>query len=272
LPLKSFFGMQVGASQSSTTQSGGFCIWAGMTSVAKIEMHYAIPVAMAVVLRVLVTVAPRLSQRLSGLRERFPGALAQLLLLAYATLTTTTLQLLSCTTMPDNGRRVLYLAGATDCGAWQLPLYVLLVVLILLPVAPLAVFAAQHLPPSWRLARQAAATRLSIHPVMQALRISLTGSFSAKYWHLPALLALQRFAMVATPIFFTDTLASSIILAFVAFFMQNLQLSFQPYSNADVNKLQKLASDCLLALALLNIPQRSLSQASVTLRIHRICR
>ena len=69
--------------------------------------------------------------------------------------------------------------------------------------------------------------------------------------------------MVATPIFFTDALASSIILAFVAFFMQNLQLSFTPYANADVNKLQKLASDCLLALALLNIPQRALSQASV---------
>ena len=97
--------------------------------------------------------------------------------------------------------------------------------------------------------------RFPVHPTAQALRSSLTKAFAPNNWHWPALLALQRFAMVATPIFISDTLKSSIALAFVAFFMQNLQLSFAPYANADVNKLQKLASDCLLALAVLIVPQ-----------------
>jgi hypothetical protein len=212
----------------------------------------------AVVLWLLAAAAP---VRLRA-RARFPGALAQLLLVAYATLTITTLQLLSCVDLPG-GERVLFLAGATSCGAWQAPLKMLLAVLVLLPGAPLLVFGARRLPAHWQLAKKACAAHFPAHATAQALRTSLTKEFTAEYWHWGALLALQRFAMVATPIFFTDTLASSIILAFVAFFMQNLQLHFAPYVNADVNKLQKLAADCLLALALLNIPQRVLEQASV---------
>ena len=98
---------------------------------------------------------------------------------------------------------------------------------------------------------------------VQALRLSLTRMFVPEYWHWPALLGLQRFAMVATPLFVNDTLKSSVVLAFIVFFMQNLQLSFAPYANADVNMHQKLASDCLLALALLVVPLRVLAQASV---------
>jgi hypothetical protein len=264
--LKSFFGMQVASSESSGADiGGGYCIWAGMTSLAKVAMHFAIPIAMAAVLRLLVAAAPLLAAKhFGGLRARFPGALAQLLLVAYATLTTTTLQLLRCIPMPD-GKRVLFLAGATDCSyfGWQLPLYVLMLALVALPAAPLLVFGARRLPPHWQLAKKAEAARFPASPTAQALRAALTKPFAEEYWHWPALLALQRLLMVATPILFSDTLASSVILAFIAFFMQNLQLSFTPYANADVNKLQKLASDCLLALALLNIPQRALSQASV---------
>jgi hypothetical protein len=270
--LKSFFGMQVGSSTSSSKQVGGYCIWAGMTSLAKIEMHYAIPIAMAIVLATVAKFGPK------RLAARFPCALAQLLLVAYATLTTTTLQLLSCTTMPgDGGKRVLFLAGATECGGWQAPLYLLMIALVAIPAVPLLVFGARHMPPHWWLAQKARVAQFPAQPTAQALRSSLTKAFSDEYWHWPALLALQRLLMVAIPIFITNVLQSSLALAFVTFFMQNLQLSFTPYANADVNKLQKLASDCLLALAMLNIPQRSLQQASVDvdspteLPLNRVC-
>jgi len=150
---------------------------------------------------------------------------------------------------------VLFLAGATECGGWQAPLYLLMLALVALPGVPLLVFCARQLPEHWWLAQKAAAASYPAHPTAQALRAALTKAFAEEYWHWPALLALQRLLMVATPIFISDTLKSSIALAFVAFFMQNLQLSFAPYANADVNKLQKLASDCLLALAVLIVPQ-----------------
>ena len=71
--LKSFFGMQVASSEGAVGEQGGFCIWAGMSSLAKIALHYAVPFAMAVVLGVLVKGGP------AWLAPRFPGALAQLL-------------------------------------------------------------------------------------------------------------------------------------------------------------------------------------------------
>jgi hypothetical protein len=262
--LKTFFGGQMDSNggSSSNPGDGRSCIWKDMSSFAKIAMHYVIPLLMVVVLRVLVACAPWLPQDLRNLRARFPGALAQLLLIAYTTLTTTTLQLLKCTKMPS-GERVLFFAGATKCGAWQAPLFALLMLLVLLPAVPLLVFCVRLLPSHWPLVQEAQKAHFPTHPTVQALRLSLTRMFVPEYWHWPALLALQRFAMVATPIFVNDTLKSSVVLAFIVFFMQNLQLSFAPYANADVNMHQKLASDCLLALALLVVPLRVLAQASV---------
>jgi hypothetical protein len=277
--LKSFFGMQLGGDSSGSAGSdtnggGGFCLWAGMDAQAKVEMRYAIPLTMAVVLLIVARVGGTLLRGTwcgkiticpDSLRARLPGAYAQLLLLAYATISMTTLNLLDCATMPT-GKRVLFIAGATECGMWQAPLFMLLVLLVLLPTAPLLVYCGRRLlPPTWRLAARAQAARFPTHPAALALRNSLTNAHVAEYWHWPALLALQRFLMVAAPIFATGLLTASIAQAFIALCMLTLQLSLAPFTNDDVNQHQQLASFCLLALAVLNIPQRALAQASVDL-------
>jgi hypothetical protein len=294
--LKSFFSMQLGGESSGSASSdtnggGGFCLWAGMDSQAKIEMRYAIPLAMAAVLLLVARAGGALLRATrcgkwcaeiavhagssaeeaaaavspASLRVRLPGAYAQLLLLAYATLSKTTLNLLNCATMPD-GARVLFLAGGTECGLWQAPLFALLMLLVLLPTAPLLVFCARWLlPPTWSLAARAQAARFPTHPTAQALRSSLTKAHHAEYWHWPALLALQRFLMVAVPVFVNSALGASIAQAFIALCALALQFSLAPFTNDDVNQHQRLASFCLLALAVLNMPQQALRQGSVDL-------
>ena len=95
------------------------------------------------------------------------------------------------------------------------------------------------------------------------MRESICKDYRSYYWHWPALLALQRFAMVATPIFVADTLKTSLLQAFIAFVMLLLQISFEPHSNDDVNLHEKLSAVCLMALALLDGPQSVLQQAAV---------
>jgi len=160
---------------------------------------------------------------------------------------------------------VLFLAGATECGLWQAPLYALLLLLVLVPMAPLFVHWARQLPPASWLARKAQAATFPAHPTAQALRSSLTKAHHDEYWHWPAVLALQRFLMVAAPVFVGSALAASLAQAFLALCMMALQFSLAPFTNDDVNQHQRLASFCLLALALLNIPQCALAQASVDL-------
>jgi hypothetical protein len=278
--LRSFFGMQVSSETSGTASAGaGYCVWAGMSSPDKIKMFYAVPVAMGVVLWLVAkagdaatrtraqcrgTDASPTQLQAQGLGARLPGAFAGLLLLAYSTLTKTTLQLLQCVKLPD-GNRVLFLAGATECGIWQAPLYALIAVLVLLPAAPLLVLGARQLPPTKRLTKVALAMRFPAHPTAQALRSSLTKAFTPDNWHWPALLALQRFVMVATPIFVSDNIQSSLVLTCIAFVMAWKQARASPYQNADVNAHAKLAAICLVALAVLVAPQRVLAQASVDL-------
>jgi hypothetical protein len=279
--LRSFFGMQVSSEASGTSNAGaGYCVWADMDSRVKIEMFYFVPVAMGVVLWLVARVgdaATRARAKCAGadaspqnqlqppvLGTRLPGAFAGLLLIAYSTLTKTTLQLLQCVEIPD-GNRVLFFAGTTECGIWQAPLYALLAVLVLLPAAPLLVLGARQLPPTQRLTKVALAMRFPVHPTAQALRSSLTKAFAPNNWHWPALLALQRFAMVATPIFIADNIQSSLVLTCIAFVMAWKQARAEPYLNADVNAHAKLAAICLVALAVLVAPQRVLAQASVDL-------
>jgi hypothetical protein len=275
--LRSFFGMQVSSEASGTSSTGaGYCVWAGMSSLTKIELFYAVPAAMGVVLWLVARfgdAGARAKARCAGadaseqptLGARLPGAFAELMQIAYATLSKTTLQLLNCVSLPDSSERVLFLAGATECGVWQAPLYALLAMLVLLPATPLLVLGARQLPPRARLAKAAWAMRFPAHPMAQALRSSLTKAFTPENWHWPALLALQRFAMVATPIFVTDSIQSSLVLTFIAFVMAWKQARASPYENDDVNAHAKLAAVCLVALAVLNLPQRVLSQASVDL-------
>jgi hypothetical protein len=280
--FKTFFGMQlIGGSNANTHKQEGFCVWPGMTAVAKFEMRLAIPVAMAVVLRIVVALAPyrknccRRKQHSGNPRpapefahQRLPGAYAQLLLVGYTTLTQTTLHLLDCVTMPDTGTSVLLLAGAVKCGMWQAPLYILLAILILLPSMPIIVFCARQLPPSSWLGKAALAARFSRAPSAQAFVRSLTGGFRSNFWVWPAIQAIERLAMVAIPVFTSEAIESSIALAFVTLIMATMQQLFSPYINQDVNTHQAIAGSCLLALALLNIPQQALVQASVDVSDH----
>ena len=272
--LKSFFGMQVGGSTSGGgKRDGGFCIWAGMSALAKIEIHYAVPFAMAVVLCLLVALgscARKGSSAAANLRARFPGAVAELALLAYATLSSTTLQLLDCVDVPSSlgapgaVTSVLFLAGDVQCGAWQAPLYAFLALLVALPAVPVFTFCARQLPQQWWLARKAHAAQFPAHPTAQALRNSICKAYRDDAWHWPALLALQRFAMVATPIFVADTLESSVTLALIAFLALLLHtICASPFAHEAVNTHQKIAATCLATLAVLNVPQETLLQASV---------
>jgi hypothetical protein len=286
LSFESFFGLRVAELVNG-------CIWAGMGSLDKVKLMYAAPCVMGLVLGLIsfTTQAlawftnakvcvrakccgtsdtvpceqqPRPQQR-TALFTRVPGALAKLLLFAYSTLTDTTLELLNCVPLPGHDEHVVFRAGGEKCGGWQAPLYALLVLLVLLPIVPLLVFAGRRLPPLSRLGTVAHAILVPAHPAAQALHSSLTNEFFVDQWHWPALLALQRLAMVATPIFVKDSIKSSLVLTSIALVAAFLQFRAVPYINADVDAHAKLSACCLLALAMLNAPQRALSQASVDL-------
>jgi hypothetical protein len=286
--LKLLFGMQV---SNISNKHGGFCIWPDMSPLAKIEMHYVIPLGMVVVLRAIVIVGPAVHRcfiwcaapqpetdatelstpirapkklvPLHNLRARFPGAMAQLSLLAYTALSDTTLQLVNCVTLPGSNRSVLFLAGSTLCGLWQLPFFLFFGVLVLLPLVPLLVFYGRQQRRVRCLAKAARAVRFPSRPSARGIFASLTLQFKKEYWHWPALLALQRLAMVATPKLIANDIQSAIALAFIAMIMQVAERSCSEYRNPDVSKHQKLTADCLLALTLLNIPFKTLTQASV---------
>jgi hypothetical protein len=125
-------------------------------------------------------------------RRALVGAVACLLLFTYTSFANSSILLLNCVEVAD-GKRVLMYAGDQECLlSWQWPVVVLVVLLILLPVIPLALWlnSALRSPRRRRLTinKHAHFVRALAHHAMQP--------FTSPNWHWAALLVLQRMLTV----------------------------------------------------------------------------
>jgi hypothetical protein len=109
-------------------------------------------------------------------------AVAYLLLLNFSGLTSSTLQLLHCTTV--SGERVLFYSGDELCSfEWQWPIWLLLLLIIVIPAAPVLIWTLRQLPQSWWLAKWAHKRSFPHYLVAIAVRRVACEPFLGHCWH-----------------------------------------------------------------------------------------
>jgi predicted outer membrane repeat protein len=195
----------------------------------------------------------------AGNRSSTDGGIAAgvacLMLLSFSSFSTATLKLLNCQRVDK--KRVLFFAGATKCGAWQLPIFLLLIFLILVPLVPVCVSVLCQLPRSWWLSRWAHARRWPSYPVMQAIRQHALEPFEHEQRHWAAVLLLQRLLTVACHSLASSELETELGVTVVSVWFLLLQALVKPYRVQWVNTLQLVAGWCLVMLTVLNSASNS---------------
>eukprot|EP00935_MAST-01C_sp_MAST-1C-sp1_P002055 g2055.t1 len=176
------------------------------------------------------------------------AGLACVMLLSFSSISTALFKLVNCERV--NGERVLFFAGAKRCGLWQLPVYLVLAVLTLVPLVPVSVRALGLLPSSWRIKQWAREQRWPNHPVMQAIRAFALEPFKREW---AAVLMLQRLSTVACHALAPSQLQSELGVAIVSVWFLLVQAVARPYRERWVNRLQLVACWCLVMLGVLNI-------------------
>jgi hypothetical protein len=192
---------------------------------------------------------------ISSEAEGVVGGVACLVLLSFSSLSTAILKLLNCERVGDT--LVLFHAGAHPCGVWQLPVYLLLVLMALVPLVPVCVHTLCLLPRSWRLAAWARTKRWPQYPVMQAIRRHALEPFSHEQQHWTAMLMLQRLATAACHALAPSELQTVLGVAIVSVMFLLLQALVRPYRVQWVNQLQLLSGWCLVMLSMLNAASSS---------------
>jgi F0F1-type ATP synthase membrane subunit b/b' len=187
--------------------------------------------------------------------DSFAGGVACLMLLAFASLSTTALQLLNCVKVGSD--LVLFYAGAKQCGVWQLPVYLVVVLLVLIPLVPVCVKSLCLLPRSWRVTVWARRKHWPSHPVMQAIRGHVLEPFVPEQSHWAAVLMLQRLLTVACHALASSELQSELGVVIISVWFLLLQALVQPYRINWVNRIQLLSCWCLVMLTVLNIATNS---------------
>jgi predicted outer membrane repeat protein len=206
----------------------------------------------------------------------FACAVACLLLFMYTSFAVYAIQLLNCIDV-GGGKHVLRYAGGHECQmTWQAPIILLVVILILLPLAPLGILLLDATP--WGRHRDASASaqgplpdnsprrdrhctpassrrilhEISQYTLVRALTHHAKQPFKPKYWYWASVLVLQRLLTVMCSALSTTGVESSVGVALVSLIFLLLQMLANPYTLAWVNRLQTCASVCLLVLAILN--------------------
>jgi hypothetical protein len=237
------------------TSSNGFaCPFPGLTTLQAEALYFAVPVIIAVMLALCFYAKKKFGSSGSAesssiaRRQQFQVAGVKTAMLAYSTVLGTTFQFLHCIDNPGGeGGRVLFFDATKRCTyQWQVPCY-LLALLLLLPVALTLVAAARgHTP-------------YGLHriPLTQAAAVSLTAPYRDDCGHWEAVLALQRLVMVALHSFVTKTAvgAGALLQVVVCVVALAVHLLWQPFATCNGNRAQTVLLLSLVAVALLNVPQ-----------------
>jgi hypothetical protein len=201
-------------------------------------------------------------QPLRGTDSLLP-AVVQMLLFSYAGLVDVTFRLLNCVgvcmLLDGQGlcieyQSVLFYAGGVECGlGWQWPLWLVLLLLVLLPAAPVSAWTLHWiLPAYWRAHILARMHFVTSKPFVLIIHRITSQPFVESHWHWPAVLVLQRLLMVSVTVFINDEVGISVGVALVSLIGLVLQLQARPYRTTWVNTLQSIANTCLVTLAMLN--------------------
>ena len=120
----------------------------------------------------------------------------------------------------QNGPWVLFYSGATGCGLWQAPLYILAVVLVVVPLLPLVVAFTGAVNPSYTPRSTASKLiRRIVQRIKQGKRMGMlwrslqhcvSANFKPEWWMWFALLTFQRVLMVAVQNVATDNIVKSV--------------------------------------------------------------
>ena len=229
--------------QLNVGSGDGFaCPFASLTTVHAIELQYAVPALVLLMLAVgHYAEARKTTTSNATLRQQYQGALFKVATLAYSTLLGTTFQLLHCIELGAGGARVLFRAATQACGAtWQAPFFALAFAL-LLPVA-VALAAA---------AGVGAAAKLTL-PAPLAAKLRAPYRDGCGHWE--AVLALHRLAVVVVYSFGVGAVAA-VLQTLICVIALMAHQTRQPFRKPSANRAQTALLSLLALVALLNVPQ-----------------
>jgi hypothetical protein len=188
----------------------------------------------------------------------FSGALVKLALFAYSSVVKTTFVLLHCVPVSGlPGDTFIFQAATVRCYQnWQLPLFALLAVLVLVPAAWLLVIALRSVTAG----EASAAADNSAGDGQQgsgsnAVQRVLESPYRAplRFWQ--AVLLLQMAAYHALEVFINHGQARTLALAGLALCALVLHLLARPFRDAAVNAVQTMLLAALAGVAILGVPQ-----------------
>lgn len=193
-------------------------------------------------------------------------AVAKMLLYCYSGLVNATSRLLNCVELctllapvdanaPPScleSHSVLFYAGEVGCHVrWQWPLWLLLLVLVSLPVAPLCLWALRTATPERHFPRLHIPVFPSILTVGAMKKVASEPFLDGRsYWG--AVLVVQRLVMVFIGVFINEETSASVGMMLVAVCGLVLQMQARPYRETWVNTLQVTSGLCLVSLTILN--------------------
>lgn len=227
-----------GATMKSTLQSA--LLGARVTDDDEMSDHY-------------VDDATRLS-----LRARYLCAGVLLALLAYGTVSSTTVSLLHCVSVSGVEGRVLYVQGTQRCayGGWQLGIVLLLAVLCAAPL--LLVLAAK------RVMQMAAGSRLQLD-VHLAFKRMLVGSYVPRWHWWEAVLLSQRLLLSLMYTFGSGTPLLRLCLSLlVTVVFGAAHVMLRPMRSPISQSYQTLLMLCLVVVGLCNVPAAAQVQYAVS--------
>ena len=240
------------------------CPFPGLTTLGAIELRYAVPGLVVLLLsRWYVCASRRLRSakdtkvRSAGqLLREFQGALLKTAMLAFSTIMTTTFELLHCIRL-DNGNRVLYRSAVHSCGLWQAPFYALAAALLLPIVTALTAAVAVR--------SQRKHPNLPIGPDMHCCTalLSLPSGIAEKLrapyrdgcGHWEAVLAMHRLLVVAVHSLVSNSAIATVLQTFIGIAALLAHQACRPFRNDSANRVQAMLLSCIVVVALLNVPQ-----------------
>ena len=176
-------------------------------------------------------------------RERYIASVPKASTLLYSALITTTFELLQC--VPVEARHVLYVSAVHECGLWQIPLYLVAILLFV----PVLFGLAGALSCCQNLHRD---IRGRFHAV---IRESLRAPYRKETWYWEAVLASHRLAVAAIYSTLTNSAVASILGAFVCCIAYGCHSYANPVRERSGNLAQTLLLSNLVLLAFLCVPQ-----------------
>jgi hypothetical protein len=264
--LTGLVNMQLVASSGD----GGACPFPGLTTRGAIALHYAVPLVVSTILALGYWYEARVPRSDPAVQKRggcmcyrwrrpslaqYRVAGVRAFTLAYSTALSTTFELLDSVTLNDGSRR-LSRSATVHCGAWQLPLYALAVVLVL----PVVLGLLPAFSSRWGVVTSGPAAQTLSAPFKEG----------CAYWE--AVLALHRLCAVTAHSFIVNSATLALLQVLVSMTALACHLLCQPFRAASANRTQTALLSLLVVVALINVPQAVLDtnaqSASTTMLAH----